>query len=723
MILDIFSEISLPLQDPVKIFTLILLTILFAPIILNKFKIPHLIGLIIAGAVFGPNGLNVMLRDSSIELFGTVGLLYIMFLAGIEIDLADFKKNSGKSIVFGLFTFLIPMGLGITAGYYFLGFPLLTSILLASMFASHTLLTYPIVSQLGISKNRAVGITLGGTMITDTLALLVLAVVVSLAFGDVENLYWVQLGVSVLLFGLFVVLVFPIIGRWFFKKFDNSISQYIFVLAMVFLGSFLAEMAGIEAIIGAFLAGLSLNRLIPSTSPLMSRVEFVGNAIFIPFFLIGIGMLVDFRVLLTDFETIKVAVTMTVIAVFSKFVAAWLTQKTFRFSADERGLIFGLSNAQAAATLAVVLVGYEIVLNTAEIQAGLAEGIFIQPQRLINESILNGTIIMILVTSTIASFVTQRAAVSIATKETSTINNEDIDNTERILIPLNNIETVDELVGLSLLIKSKNNKTGLYALNIIDQTNTNIDKEKNAEKILDKAIKLAATTDSIVNKLLRYDINMVNGITNVVKEHRITDIILGVHNDKGISENFFGNLTNGVLNTCSSTVLIYKSAQPISTIKRHIVVLPQKSEKEIGFPISLLKIWNIARNSGAKISFYATDDTIKYLKEINKKHPIECEYNLFYDWEDFLILSRDIKNDDNLIIQMSRKDRISYQRKMNKIPIYLNKYFQKNNYIIIYPIQTGNQDVNCIDLKGASVIDTLEKIDDLGRTLASIFKR
>lgn len=723
MLITIFSEFSLPLQDPVKIFTLILLTILFAPILLNKLKIPHLIGLIIAGTIFGPYGLNLMNRDSSIVLFGTVGLLYIMFLAGIEIDLADFKKNSGKSIVFGLFTFLIPMSLGTVLGFYYLNFELYTSILLASMFASHTLLAYPIVSQLGIVKNKAVNVAVGGTVITDTLALLVLAAIAALATGNADQAFWIKMGLSVLLFGLVIIIFFPIIGRWFFKKFENSISQFIFVLSMVFLGAFLAEMAGVEAIIGAFLAGLSLNRLIPTTSPLMSRVEFVGNAIFIPFFLIGVGMLVDFRVFLNDFETIKVAIAMTVTATFSKFLAAWLTQKTFRFSADERRLIFGLSNAQAAATLAVVLVGYEIILNTNEIQQGLLEGIIIQPKRLVNDAILNGTIVMILITCTISSFVTQKGAINIAKNEANDSNIDYSDSSERILIPLNNIETVDELVGLSLLVKSKKNKTGLYALNIIDQTNANISQEKNAEKILDKAIKQAASTDNIVNKLLRYDINMVNGITNVVKEHRITDIILGVHNDKGISENFFGNLTNGVLNTCSSTVLIYKSAQPISTIKRHIVVLPQKSEKEIGFPISLMKIWNLALNSGARISFYATDDTIKYLKEINKKYPIECDYNLFYDWEDFLILSRDIKNDDNLIVQMSRKDRISYHKKMNKIPVYLNKYFQKNNYIIIYPIQSGNQDVNCIDLKGASVIDTLEKIDDLGRALASVFKR
>ncbi|MBP8791446.1 MAG: cation:proton antiporter, partial [Breznakibacter sp.] len=174
MFLSIFDT-TLPLTNPVLKFLLILLIILFAPIILNRFKIPHILGLIIAGAVVGPNGLNLMMRDSSIILSGTAGLLYIMFLAGLEIDLNEFKKNSLKSLTFGLYTFLIPMTLGIFAGIFVLKLSTLTSVLLASMFASHTLIAYPIISKLGVTRNRAVNITVGGTMITDTLALLVLA--------------------------------------------------------------------------------------------------------------------------------------------------------------------------------------------------------------------------------------------------------------------------------------------------------------------------------------------------------------------------------------------------------------------------------------------------------------------------------------------------------------------------------------------------------------------
>lgn len=722
ILLNIF-ELTLPLKNPVLLFSLILFIILFAPIILNKLKIPHLIGLIIAGAIIGPNGLNLMLRDSSIILFGTVGLLYIMFLAGLEIDLADFKKNSKKSLVFGLYTFIIPMTLGILAGLYILNFSLMTSVLLASMFASHTLIAYPIISKLGVTKNRAVNITVGGTMITDTLALLVLAAIAGMTTGEVNNAFWIRLSFSVIVFGLVVMLVFPIIGRWFFKRFDDNISQYIFVLAMVFLGAFLAEAAGIEAIIGAFLVGLSLNRLIPQTSPLMNRVEFVGNALFIPFFLIGVGMLVDYQVFFKGFETIKVAITMVVVATLAKFLAAWLTQKTFKFTVDERRLIFGLSNAQAAATLAAVLVGYNIILNKAEINSAALIGQVIEPIRLLNETVLNGTIVMILVTCTIASFIAQKGAQNIALSDVSDTNSSDEENQEKILVPINNPETTEELINLSLTIKSRSNKTGLFALTVIDNQSNNGAEDKIAKKILSKAVVTASSADVHLHDLLRYDLNTVNGITSVVKEHKITDLILGLHNKKGISDNFLGNLTEGILTKCNTTTLIYKPSQPLSTIKRHLVFVPDRAEKEIGFLFWLVKVWNIARNTGAKLVFYSSKQTLDCIKDIYTKHPIECKFIEFNDWDDFLIISKDVKKDDNLIVVLSRRERPSFQSSMTKIPNYMNKYFQTTNFILVFPIQAGVTDDSIVDLKNPTVLDSIEKLDDLGKTIANLFRR
>ena len=680
MLLPFVISHELPLTDPVLKFLLILVFILSAPLLLNKLKIPHLLGLIIAGAIIGPNGLNLVLRDSSIILSGTAGLLYIIFLAGLEIDMGDFKKNSGRSFVFGMYTFLIPMALGIVAGLYVLHFSMETSILLASMFASHTLIAYPIISKLGITKDKSVTITVGGTMITDMLALLVLTVIVGMATGVIGEHFWTRLSISIVIFVLFVVIAFPIAGRWFFKHVQDSISQYIFVLVMVFLGAYLAELAGIESIIGSFLAGLSLNRLIPRSSPLMHRVEFIGNSIFIPFFLIGVGMLIDYRAFFTSFDTIKVGIVMIIVATIAKYAAAWLTQKTFRMSVDQRRIIFGLSNAQAAATLAAVVVGYNVILGQTP------EG---EPIRLLNESVLNGTILMILVTCTMASFSAQRGAHNLAATASSETD-ETGDHKERLLIPLSNEDTAEELVNLSLATKSKKNTHHLYALNILDNKVSGDDQQlKKSRRLLENAALTAAATDTHLQELQRYDLNVTNAILSVILEHRITDLVLGLHKEKGIPSSFLGRITEGILDYSDVTTLIYKPAQPLSTMKRHLVVIPVQAEKEAGFPQWVARVWNVIQNTGAKAIFYGSSDTLGRLKTLLGKRGGEMEFTEFSDWEDFLIVFRDVHKDDNLWIVMSRHNGISFNPSMNRIPGYLNKYFQQNSFILVYPLQAN----------------------------------
>ena len=672
MLLQVFS---LPLKNPVLIFSLILFIILLTPVLLQRLRIPDLIGLIIAGAVIGPNGVGIMERDSSIELFGTVGLLYIMFIAGLEIDMADLKKNYGKTLTFGLYTFLIPMIVGTLTGVYWLDFSWPTSILLASMYASHTLITYPIVSKYGITKNRAVSIAIGGTVITCILALLVLAVIVGMSTGEINQQFWIKLGVSSLVFISIVVILFPMLGRWFFKRYEDSVGQYIFVLALVFFASFLAEAAGLEAIIGAFLAGLALNRLIPNTSALMNRIDFVGNAIFIPFFLIGVGMLVDVRTFAAGWTALWVAVVMTVIATLSKFMAAWITEKNFKLTRDEGRLIFGLSNAQAA------------------------------------------------ITCTIASFITQRSAQNIALAEMSgdRIGDSD-DEEERILIPLSNSETVDELITLGTAIKSRRNKAQLVAVSIVKSDNTDPAAEKISERLLEKAVKTGAGMDHRVDTVLRYDLNIVNGIRNVAKEHKITDIVIGLRTQKDISDTFLGKLTQEVLSKCATTTLAYRPMQPMSTVKRYIVVIPENAEKEVGFPYWLISIWNLAKNVGTKIVFYGTPAVLDILHLVQSKHLILAEFKEFTDWSNFKEVATATQDNDALILVMSRPNCPSYSRHMEYVPNYINKYFNSINCILVYPVQLG-MDEDMSAFRSISMINHIEGMDGLVQVLGKLFRK
>jgi Kef-type K+ transport system membrane component KefB len=712
MIVLAITDLSLPLTNPVLKFFLILVIILIAPLLLNKLRIPHLLGLIIAGAVIGPFGMNLLIRDSGIILSGTAGLLYIMFLAGLEIDLAEFRKNRTKSLVFGMYTFLIPMITGTLAGFFLLNMSFMASVLLASMFASHTLIAYPIISKLGLSKNRAVTTSVGGTMITDTLALLVLAIIVGMHTGEVNAMFWIRLIAALFLFAMAVAYILPMISRWFFKHFEDSVSQFIFVLVMLFLGAVLAEIAGIEAIIGAFMAGLALNRLIPRTSPLMNRIDFVGNAIFIPFFLIGVGMLIDYKVFFNDWETIKVAAVMTVVATLAKYSASYITQKTFGYTRDERRLIFGLSNAQAAATLAAVLIGYNVIIGTDE--AG-------EPIRLLNDLILNGTIVMILITCTIASFQAQKGAQNVALSSGVAVGSSLIAEEEKILIPVSNPNRIEDLLNLSIIIKGKRNVNGFFAINIINNFDDNEELLNNAGKMLDKASSIAAAADVHLTKLLRYDLNIVNGIASVVKEYNITDLVLGLHEKNALTDSLLGDLTEGILAKSNLSTLIYRPVQPISTIEKHIVIVPGNAEKEVGFPLWLNKLWNIARNTGAKIIFYGTESSIDIIKSVLKIHPVNAEFVVFEDWRNLPELTSKMKTNENLILIMSRKNKVSYQLIMNNIADILNQNFRKHSFLLVYPVQFGVALDQKIDLTNAAMMKPIDDYDFLIKKISNLF--
>lgn len=670
-------DFTLPLADPVLKFLIILAIILASSLLLNKLKIPHLLGLIVAGAIIGPYGFNLIMRDSSIIMSGTAGLLYIMFLAGLEIDMGDFRRNSLRSLTFGLYTFIIPMLLGTAVSLWVFKFNILSSVLLASMFASHTLIAYPIISRLGITRDKSVSITVGGTMITDTLSLLVLTIIVGMATGNVNDSFWMRLSISVVLFAAVVLFIFPIIARYFFKRVNDSIAQYIFVLAMVFLGAFLAQLAGMESIIGAFLTGLALNRFIPLSSPLMNRVEFVGNAIFIPFFLISVGMLVDYRAF-TSWETVKVGLVMIIVATLAKYLAAWLTQKTFRLSTDQRRVIFGLSNAQAAATLAAVIVGYNIITGTD------ADG---EPIRLLNESVLNGTIMMILVTCVMASFSAQKGAHNIAAQVGSNAPRANAKNNrqEHILLPVSNEETVEELVNFCLALKGPKTNTGLYALKVIENHNADEKTLRKSQKVLETAVKTGAAANTLVKDVLRYDLNISNAITSVANERGITDIVVGIK--KGIVSDSLGRILENVLIESSVNAFVYSSVQPISTIKRHVVVIPELIEREAGFIQVVNRLWNVISNTGTRMRFFGSTEAIAILQNFFKDKNCEVTYVEFDKWDDWRFLLREVRPDDMIWTLLSRKGGFSYVSVMSRVPRFLSRYLSAHSFVLAYPKQ------------------------------------
>jgi Na+:H+ antiporter len=697
----------LPLEDPVQIFTVVLFIILLAPIVLRKLHIPSIIGLIIAGVIIGPNAFHILSYDSSIQLFGMVGLLYIMFMAGLDLDMNEFIKNRQRSLWFGLLTFLLPFGMTFLLCRYLLEFNWLPAVLIASTLSTHTLVAYPIASRLGITKNQTVTVAVGGTIITDTLVLLLLAVITGLSTGTLDHIFWIKLGLSILIFCFIVFFIFPVVGRWFFKhiKGDNT-AQYIFVLALVFTAGLLAEVAGVEAIIGAFMAGLALNRLIPSTSPLMNRIEFVGNTLFIPFFLISVGMRVDLHVFLGGSYILILAASLLIVAIASKWIAAFFTQKMYHYTVIQRNLLFGLSSARAAATLAIVLVGFDM--------------------KIIGENTLNATVILILITCLVSSFITENAGRKLAITENELLPAKE-EGAEKLVVPISNPDTIEQLIDFAVMLKEPRQNNPIYALTVVKDDEEASDNVLVGNKMLEKAIKHAGATDTKVQVITRVDLNVVSGIVRAMKEIMGTDVIIGWSTHIRTTERLFGTKLGSLITEVWSAIYSCNFVQPVNTTQKLVLVIPQNAQYETGFSHWVKKVKELSSEAGANILFCTGKQTgDAFEREIKKAKPsVNAVYKPFDDLEDFLVLSREISRSDLLIVISARKGTISYHSYLDNIPGKLNRHFSQINFILLYPTQQmptrTETSFTAEDLTLSPLQEQFDNLNKIGKKVKKIF--
>lgn len=663
--------LTLPISNPVLIFFIVLAIILLAPILLNRFRIPHIIGLIIAGIIVGPHGFNLLERDSSFEIFGNVGILYLMFLAGLEMDMFSLRRNRKPGFIFGLCTFGLPLLIGSVASHYLLRLDWATSLLLSSMFASHTLISYPIVSRYGLNRYAPVTVAVAGTIFAIIGALVVFSIITGMHTGDMSITYWLKLTGYVIAYALSILYVYPRISRWFFKTYSDNVTQFIFVLALVFLSSFVAECIGLQAIIGAFFAGIVLNRYIPSVSPLMNRLEFVGNALFIPYFLIGVGMLINLNAVVEAPQTLWVALIMCVIAIGTKWLAAWIIQKGFHYTASDRRLIFGITSAKAAVSLAAVIIGRQY-------------GMF-------DDAILNGTIIMILVTCTVSSITTERAASStiIRLQQEDKTDIGQAPTEERILISVANPATIESLVNIALLMKNPKKESPLYALYVNDDNDNK--PHTTARRVLEMAAKTASAADTQLIPMSRYDLNIASGIIHTIKEKNISEVVIGLHRKANIVDTFFGSKIEAILKGTHKMVWITKCVNPPATATRIVVAVPPKAEYETGFSRWIDRLSHMAQQIGCRIIFYAYEKTIPYIRACiaRQRYEIRHEYHTVESWNDILLLANEILDDDLFVVISARRASVSFDPEYEKLPAFLSQYFANNNLLVIYPEQFG----------------------------------
>jgi Kef-type K+ transport system membrane component KefB len=706
---QIAHEFERPFQNPVLVFSVILFIILLSPILLRKLKIPGIIGLIISGVIVGPHGLNILEQNSAVKLFSTIGLLYIMFIAGLELDLKEFQRNKNKSLVFGFLTFTIPLIIGFPVCHYLLGYSFTASLLISSMFSTHTMVAYPIVSRFGISKNEAVAITVGGTILTDTAVLILLAIILSSNTGGLSLSFWIRLLASLTVFSGIMFWIIPKITAWFFQKLESEkTSHYIFVLSVVFFAAFLAEIAGIEPIIGAFVAGLALNKLIPYSSTLMNRIEFIGQSIFIPFFLISVGMLVDISVLLKGPTAVLIAITLSVVALIGKWVAATATSSIFRYSSVQRKLIFGLSSSHAAATLAVIMVGF---------QTGI-----------IDENALNGTILLILVTCLVASFVTEHAARQIITMEKEEpLIAYPVRDTEHIIIPIANLNNMDTLLEFAVLIKNKHSLNPITILSVVPNDE---EAEKNlvkARQNLQSLAKSASANETKVKIIATIDHNIAGGIIRASREEMTDTILIGWPRRTGLIERFIETKTSSIISRTSKGIYICHFERPLVNHSKIVLVCPPMCELEPGFEVWLPKISILSKELSLNVFCYcnhATKAAIEaYFKQ--KKHKSGFDFSVEFHDPDIHSIEKLVNPEDLLIFIAARRTSVSYDNWMENIQEQLERQFPVHSKIIIYP-RTHHIDSKFSeygDINPEKLVQGLGKVQKLGKDIGHLLKR
>ena len=676
--MTLFNDMSqlLPITDPTWIFLVVLVIILFAPLLSSRIRLPHIVGMILAGVLVGEHGLNILSRDSSFELFGKVGLYYIMFLASLEMDMEGLKKNRKRGFIFGLITFLIPLSLGYAAGHWLLHLRWEASLLFSCIIASHTLIAYPIVGRYGLSRHDCVTIAIAGTMIALLLALFTLAGISASAEGDVSVGFWFIFILKCAAYGFFIFFFYPRFTRYFFKRYSDNVTQFTFVLVLLVLSAALSELAGLEGLFGAFLAGLVLNRYIPRVSPLMNRIEFVGNALFIPYFLISVGMLVNMKSLFGHSEAFFVVLVMVVTATVTKWLGAWITQLVLHMKAAERRMLFGLSNAHAAGALAMIMVGTQLEV---------APGTY-----LIGDDIINGVVLVILVSCIISSLVTDRAAREIALAETSTAANTANTN-EKVMVALYNPESVEALIDTAIMMRNPKLQKEMIALQVCLDNDRVEQQLKLGRQNLDRAAMVAAAADSQLSTYNRVGVNVVGSIIHSMKEFEASELLIGLHHKRRMGDSYLGTIGSELLARTNRQIIIVNYLMPVNVVHRIIVAVPEKAELEAGFYRWVERLSRMGEQLGCRIDFHAHSATLPLLKSyIEMHHPsTRTSYAVLDEWSDLLIVTQYLSYDHLFVLVSARHGSISWQPAFDNLPAQLVRYFSNNSLMIIYPEQFG----------------------------------
>ena len=667
-----------PIADPTLIFFVVLCIILIAPIIMGKLRIPHIIGMVLAGVLIGEYGLNILQRDDSFELFGKVGMYYIMFLAGLEMDLESMRKSKNHFLIFGLLTAIVPFVITYVLSTWVLGYSRIASLLLGCIMASNTLVAYPIIGRYGLQQHPASALSVGSTMIALFLSLTVIAAIAATFSGSGGWLFWAYFTLKIVVFCAILFFSLPRMTRWFLHRYSDAVMQFIFVMAAMFFSAALAEAVGLEGILGAFLSGLILNRYIPRLSPLMGRIEFIGNALFIPYFLIGVGMLINVRLLFHGGEIIWVVLFMVFVGTFGKALAAYLACIHFHLPLSSGHLMCGLTTAHAAGAIAMVMVGMR--LETAP------------GQHLVDDNMLNGVVIMILFTCIISSIITERAAKHIVLHDHSDQHNEKDQDDEKILLPVKYPELAEGLLNVAIMMRNTKLNRGFVALNIVYDDQNRQENQEKGRRLLDDLVKAASAADVRLQTQVRVAANIANGIKHAFKEYDASEIIMGLHIHKEISPKFWGEFAQSLYNGLNRQIIFVRLKQPLNTLRCIRVAVPSRAEFEYGFQRWLERLLRMAENLDCRIVFNARKDCNDLIRAyMNQLHSsVRGEFETMEHWNELPHLAAKTNDDHLMVFVTSRKGNISYKAAFEKLPKEIEQFYAQKSLMIVFPDQYGD---------------------------------
>ncbi len=666
------------ITDPTLIFFVVLLIVLFAPIVMSKLRIPHIIGLVLAGIAIGKFGLNILERDNSFELFGRVGLYYIMFLAGLEMDMEGVKKNTRNFLIFGLLTCLVPLLLTYVMAIFVLGYSPAASFLLGCIMASNTLIAYPIVGRYGLQRNPSVSLSVGSSMIALLLALVMVAALSASFSGDTSIWFWMLFVLKIVVFCTASVVLIPKLTRFFLRRYSDAVMQYIFVMAIMFLSAACSDLIGLEGIFGAFLSGLILNRYIPQVSPLMNRIEFIGNALFIPYFLIGVGMLINIR-LLGSLSVVWVVLLIAFFGTFGKAVAAYLSSLIFRLPLSSGNMMFGLTSAHAAGAIAIAMIGrnLEVLPNVP----------------LVNDDMLNGVVIMILVTCIISTLMTEHASKQIILNDMAHLEQAlPQSDDEKILLCVKYPEIAPQLLDVAILMRNHKLNRGIVALNVVYDDEHAAKGREQGLRLLEQLQRQASAAEVQMQTQVRLATNIANGIKHAFREFAASEVIMGMHVHTDVNPKFWGEFIQSLYNGLNRQILLIRFVQPLATLRRIQVAVPSRAEFEPGFHRWLERLSRMAGNLDCRIQFHGRQESLELIAEyINNLHPsVRAEYTPMAHWNELPRLAENIASDHMFVVVTARKGTISYKNALERLPDELQKHFSGKNLMIVFPDQYGD---------------------------------